>query len=609
MKRKALRTAWLLVSATAVVACGGLNQAPVPNQDPLRVQPMSSPSAGTELVSVASDGAQANYGSYLAAISADGRHVAFGSGASNLVPGDRNDLDDVFVRDRQSGVTELVSVASDGTQGNRTSEFPTISGDGRYVAFSSSSDSLVAMDTNDASDVFLRDRATGETTLVSVATDGTHGNYWSDFPSISSDGRYVAFHSYANNLVPGDTNQTGDIFVRDRQAGTTERVSVSTDGTQGNNDSELASISGDGRFVAFHSNASNLVPDDTNDRTDIFVRDRHTGVTERVSLATDGTEGNGYSDSPSISAYGRYVAFTSEATNLVSDDTNSDSDVFVRDRQTGETERASIAADGTQGNFGGSSHSISADGRYVAFASGATNLVEDDTNDRRDVFVRDRQAKTTLRVSVSSDGAQGNGDSRVPSLSSDGRYVSFLSYASNLVTDDANDAPDVFVHNLGITPPEPQPEANPGFVTGGGWIDSQAGACTRTEACASVTGKATFHIVAKNKDATAPHGHVTFTFNRGQIQFRSTRVDGFAIDGNRAEISGDGTLNGTPSYAFLLTVVAARTNGDTGAAIRIRIWDATTGHIAYDTQPGADDDAGPTTPLGGGSIVIHLSNR
>ena len=341
--------------------------------------------------------------------------------------------------------TTRASVASDGAQGNSDSYYPSISADGRYVAFQSDASNLVSGDTNGSPDVFVHDRQSGQTKRVSVASDGTQGS--GSYPSISADGRYVAFMSAASNLVSGDTC-CSDIFVHDRQSGQTTRVSVASDGTQGNSGSEYPSISADGRYVAFRSYASNLVSGDTNGAVDIFVHDRQSGQTERVSVASDGVQGNDYSSYLSISADGRYVAFRSSASNLVSGDTNGYWDIFVHDRQSGGTTRVSLASDGAQGNYGSSYPSISADGRYVAFMSAASNLVSGDTC-CSDIFVHDRQSGQTTRVSVASDGAQGNNHSWYPSISADGRYVAFHSYASNLVSGDTNSAPDVFVHDRG----------------------------------------------------------------------------------------------------------------------------------------------------------------
>jgi Tol biopolymer transport system component len=396
-------------------------------------------------VSVASDGAQGNGDSFANSISADGRYIAFASRASNLVPGDTNGKQDIFVHDRQTGQTTRVSVASDGTQANGDSGHPAISADGRFVAFYSSASNLVPDDTNGVEDVFVYDRLTGQITRVSVASDGTQANGPSWQPSISGDGRFVAFESGASNLVPGDTNDTWDVFVHDRLTGQTTRVSVASDGTEGNGLSFLARISADGRFVAFTSGASNLVPGDTNPKWDVFVHDRLTGQTTMVSVASDGTPGNGTSGGMSISGDGRFVAFVSDASNLVPGDTNGTLDVFVHDRLTGQTTRVSVASDGTQGNADSDGASLSQDGRFVAFFSTASNLVPGDTNGAMDVFVHDRQTGQTTMVSVASDGVQGNGDSSGAAISADGRFVVFTSEASNLVPGDTNGAWDVFV--------------------------------------------------------------------------------------------------------------------------------------------------------------------
>lgn len=399
-------------------------------------------------VSVASDGTEGNDYSWWPSISADGRYIAFASSASNLVSSDTNGVEDVFVYDRQSGQTNRISVASDGTQGNGLSGAPSISADGRYVAFDSRASNLVAGDTNNTMDIFVYDQQTGQTSRVSVASDGTEGNANSRVASISADGRYIAFASRASNLVSDDMNSTLDVFVHDQQTGQTNRVSVASDGTEGNAQSYRPSISASGRYITFLSNASNLVSDDTNGVADIFVHDRETGQTNRVSIASDGTQGNQQSAHSTISADGRYIAYDSFASNLVSDDTNSAWDVFVHDRLTGQTNRISIASDGTEGNDSSGSPSISANGLYVTFHSLASNLVSDDTNGKIDVFVHDQQTAQTSRVSLTSDGMQGNNESGFPFISANGRYVAFSSIASNLVNNDTNGYQDVFVHTL-----------------------------------------------------------------------------------------------------------------------------------------------------------------
>ncbi|MBU0511336.1 MAG: calcium-binding protein [Chloroflexi bacterium] len=412
-----------------------------------------SPTTGTTtLVSVASDGIQGNDDSEYPAISADGRYVAFHSTASNLVPDDTNGTYDIFVRDRQTATTTRVSVASDRTQGNGISYSPAISADGRYVAFHSAASTLVIGDANGQADVFVHDTQTNQTSLVSLASGGIQGNSYSMYPAISADGRYVAFHSAASNLVTGDANWHDDVFVHDTQTNQTTLVSVASDETQGDDGSYNPAISADGRYVVFHSAASTLVTGDTNGGFDIFLHDRQTSATSRVSVASDGTQGNYGSGGSAISADGRYVAFHSAASNLVPVDTNGSmyDDIFVRDTQTNKTSLVSVSSDGIQGNYASNVPAISADGRYVAFRSYATNLVTGDTNGCDDIFVRDTQTGVTSRVSVASDGTQGDYASPVPAISADGRYVAFESWATNLVLDDINGKWDVFVHNQEI---------------------------------------------------------------------------------------------------------------------------------------------------------------
>jgi len=410
-------------------------------------------------VSVDSAGNQANSFSLIPSISADGRFVAFSSDASNLVPGDTNNSSDIFVRDLSTNTTTRVSVDSAGNQGNGGSGSPSISADGRFVGFTSGATNLVPGDTNNRSDIFLRDLLTNTTTRVSVDSAGNQGNggFLLGFfiPSISADGRFVAFESFVPNLVPGDTNDSADIFVRDTLTNTTTRVSLDSAGNQGNGGSfggsSDPSISANGRFVAFASEASNLVPGDTNASDDIFVRDLSTNTTTRVSVSGASNPGNGDSSNPSISADGRFVTFSSKASNLVPGDTNNKEDIFVRDLSTNTTTNISVSGAGNQGNGDSGFSSISADGRFVAFLSEASNLVPGDTNNKEDIFVRDLSTNTTIRVSISDAGNEGNGLSYIPSISADGRFVAFSSDADNLVPGDTNSR-DIFVANLTNTP-------------------------------------------------------------------------------------------------------------------------------------------------------------
>ncbi len=330
--------------------------------------------------------------------------MTFSSYASNLVAGDANAQPDVFVHDRQTGTTVRISVATDGTEANGTSFRPAISADGRFVAFGSSATNLVAeSDTNGQYDIFVRDLQTGTTIRVSEATDGILGDGESYGPSMSADGRFVSFYSYSTNLVAGDTNGVSDIFVHDTLSGSTARASLSSAGAEGNGYSSNASLSEDGRWVAFDSLASNLVTGDTNGIRDVFAHDMQTGETRRVSVSSSGAQATGRqsygedSRAASISSDGRFVAFLSYAANLVPDDTNDWKDVFVYDLLTGACTRVSLDSDGNAGNaYSGSDLCISGDGHSVVFTSRAGNLVSSDTNGRPDLFVATREWMTRV---------------------------------------------------------------------------------------------------------------------------------------------------------------------------------------------------------------------
>jgi Tol biopolymer transport system component len=399
----------------------------------------------TELVSLSSAETQATAECNYPSVSTDGRYVAFESDAADLVAGDTGGYTDIFVRDRVTGNTERVSVSSAEAQANGDSAGAVISADGRYVAFYSYATNLVSGDTNSVSDIFVRDRVLGTTVRVSRSTGGTQGNGVSSRPSISADGRYIAFESKATNLVSGDTNALADIFVHDLIGGTTSRVSIGDDEAQAGLASRKPAISADGRYVAFTSEAANLVSGDTNGKTDVFVRDRVAGTTERVSVATGGTQADGRSDGASISATGRFVAFESDAPDLVAGDTFGYMDVFVRDRAAGTTERVSVSTSEAQANNYSYWCAISANGRYITFQSVATNLAWEDTNGNWDVFLRDRETGATTMLSVATDWTQGNGPSASPAISADGRCVAFASTANNLTPGDANAVADVFL--------------------------------------------------------------------------------------------------------------------------------------------------------------------
>jgi Tol biopolymer transport system component len=350
--------------------------------------------------------------------------------------------------------TVQVDLDSAGVPANQQSVSPSISADGRYVAFESVATNLVPGDTNAFQDIFVRDVDAGLTTRVSVGPAGLQADGSSRFASISADGRWIAFASAARNLVPGDTNNSEDVFVHDRASGVTTRVSVDSSGAQVLTGAGNPWISGDGRFVAFESSSPSLVADDTNGSSDVFVHDRQTGATTRVSLSPTGRQVRGNSGFPSLSRTGRHVAFVSASAELVEGDTNGFADVFVHDRATGATTRVSISSQGAQTNTANSvgvAPLISADGRRVLFGSSASNLVAGDTNAVADVFLHDRSTGATTRVSVGPGGAQANETSvfnAPPALSADGTCAAFRSLASNLVFGDTNSCPDVFVHDL-----------------------------------------------------------------------------------------------------------------------------------------------------------------
>ena len=394
--------------------------------------------------SIHSNGTQANGPSNFSAVSQNGRFVAFDSTATNLVL-DTNATSDIFVRDHKTDKTRRVSVRSNGVQANGGSQLPDISDSGRFVTFMSSATNLVPGDTNGTSDIFVHDRKTGKTTRVSTLSNGNQANGPSSIPNISGNGRFVSFESSATNLVPGDGNGVSDIFVKDRKTKKTRRVSLKSNGTQSNGLSVYSDISPNGRYVTFTSVATNLVNGDTNAQPDVFRHDRNTKNTLRVSIGSVG-EGNNQSLLSTVSDNG-LVAFISQASNLVAGDTNATLDIFVRNTSANNTRRVSVSTAGVQGN--GQSGvtwrpQISGSGRYIAFESNATNLVANDTNATTDIFVRDRDQTKTRRVSVRFDGSQANGPSFRPDLTDNGRFIVFSSTATNLIVGDSNATADIF---------------------------------------------------------------------------------------------------------------------------------------------------------------------
>jgi Tol biopolymer transport system component len=442
----------------------------------LATQARSQGPGTTFLASLSSDEAQANRESEQPAISAEGQYIAFATDASTLVPGDENGLEDVFVRDIEAGTTVRVSLGTKGEEGNGDSNSPAISTDGRFVAFVSAATSFLpgCSELCGGPHVFVRDRDTDgngvfdedggvATVVVSVNDDGRWGTEDSSDPSISADGRFVAFASRSNNLDGGDPD-VRDVFIRDRDTDVdgiydepglvdTQLVSRASgaSGAVGNNDSVDPTISADGQFVAFTSEATNLALDDVNgSANDVYLRNRESLITSRISNTPGGDSGDGPSFQPSIDAAGQSVAFASDATDLLTSgtDTNDATDVFIRDRTAGTTILASVSSNGVQGNARSFDPDITADGRYVAFPSSASNLRSGDTNRAQDIYVRDQlvvkengvQGRTN-RVSISAEGDETPPRSvnEDPVVSDSGQFVAFVSTATNLVGQDTDD--------------------------------------------------------------------------------------------------------------------------------------------------------------------------
>jgi Tol biopolymer transport system component len=338
--------------------------------------------------------------------------------------------------------TVLVSVSSAERQANQFSENCLPSRDGRSVAFLSYASNLAP---NDGPDVFRRDRVTGATALVSATPAGASGDDASSWPRISPDGRFVAFPSDATNLVSPPSTGTS-LFLRDVAEGKTVRFPPTVDGKPINDFFEGPhAVSNGGRFVLFDSNASNLVRGETNGVNDAFLYNSRTGRVIRVSVGPNG-QGNGDSGGGAMSSDGRFVAFWSRATNLVPGDTNGEGDAYSRDRRLGTVTKVSLGSNGEQGNDNSADPAVSDDGRFVAFLSYADNLVPGDTDGSQDLFLRDLKAKTTVNLTpgdlVPGESQRGL---RVP-ISADGRYVSLHTDAA-LAPADTNGSDDAYLYD------------------------------------------------------------------------------------------------------------------------------------------------------------------
>lgn len=396
-------------------------------------------------------------------VSRNGRWATFISSSQGLVADDTNGVADAFLADRQNGTLERVSLGSGRAQINGATTWASISDDGRFVTYLSTATNAVTGDTNALADVFVHDRQTGATERVSVSDSEAQatGGAASSKVDISADGNLVVFVSAATNLVTGDTNTMPDVFLRNRSAGTTQRISVSSAGAQqtaaGTTAVESPQITPDGRYIVYVSTGAGLVTGDTNARRDVFVRDRTANTTVRASVKTGGGQaavGTDGAAQPNISANGTWVTFHSDSTDLVPSDTNAQNDVFLRNMSAGTTERVSVGASAAQGNQAALRGAVSDDGRYVTFASSSTNLVTADSNSRWDIFRRDRTAGVTTRVSMSSDDVQGTvtaaNSYTFADVSADGRFVAYESVLNGLQAGDTDSAADIFLTDMAI---------------------------------------------------------------------------------------------------------------------------------------------------------------
>jgi hypothetical protein len=486
-------------------------------------------------ISVSSDEVLGDGDSISISMTPDGRYVVFYSDSTNLVANDTNGVGDLFLRDTTLGTTTRISVNTLGQQGDNASALGSITSDGKYIFFDSYATNLVADDTNGEKDIFLRDTTLGTTTRINVNALGQQADGESTVYSITPDGKYLFFTSIATNLVDGDSNNKQDVFMLNISTGEIERVSVSSTGSEANGDSYNPDMSDDGRYVSFSSAATNLVPGDTNNMVDIFVRDRILGTTERVSVSSAGIVNNGATDSPEISNDGRFVVFSSAATNLVANDTNSAIDIFLHDRTLGTTTRVSVSSTGAQANSDNTFPLVSTDGRFVTFASSAANLVADDTNGDSDIFVHDTLTGNTERVSLKVDGTQASGalyNLSVGILSGDARYIILSSGHSDIIPGDNNSSFDVFLYELddadGIDSEIELAAPNEGDVNENSYADSveqnitslvnsvsggyttieTTGQCTRNNSLSSVSEDS---LGSQDADYEYPAGVVNFS--------------------------------------------------------------------------------------------------
>lgn len=403
------------------------------------------------LVSSTAGNVGGNLDSESPVLSGDGTKAVFTSHSNNLVENDStpNEID-LYLKDLKTGQITLVNQTQAGKQVIGWLSAATISDDGTTVAFSSYTDDLPPTNNDGFYDLYVKDLRTGAVTLVSRAQDGGDANGSSFSAALSADGTKIAFLSQASNLVTGDTNGWGDIFVKDLTTGKTTLVSQAVDGSPGNGPSSNPAISGDGTKIVFSSSADDLVPGDGNGGEDIFVRDLNTGKTILASRAADGRQASGGVGIPSISDGGTKVVFSSNDDDLAPDDGNGTDDVFLKDLVTGKMTLISRDQDGKPGNGQSILPTISGNGTRIAFTSVAALVPKDGPASAYDIYVKDLTTGAMILASETGDGVQSNGSSFAGVISADGSHVGFQSFADNLSSDDANGgSTDIFVATLG----------------------------------------------------------------------------------------------------------------------------------------------------------------